>query len=518
MDRTSRLVTCLCILSSLSGCYTSMGSSRHAAENLLLELSTMGVKDFFRDDYREMEAAWAKAESLRRQKHVAEAEGYYEAAFEKGQAIKEKHRRLQVLLDDSLEKALSPQARPQMAHASAPAESPAPAPPVATPTPATAPSSLAHALAPTPTPSQLHKEAPAPASTDVPAQAPAQARAVPAAPAPVRVADLDVAHPALVQSAALVPSQPDTSVQHAVRTGVKPPVQQRQTTAAQAEARPATPPADGEDVLVGGVSYYRVKKGDTLRLLAATFGTNRENLARYNNLDPHETLHAGQTLMVNNRHIIPKKMHDGLLINIPDRTLYLFRQGTLVTSLPVAVGKGTKSNAAPTWQTPTGAFRIVAKVKDPAWRVPPSIQREMEASGREPVATVPPGPRNPLGKYAMRTSLPGILIHSTTAPASIYGFSSHGCIRVRPERMEELFKSVSVNTNGQIIYQPVKVAVTPDRRVFVEVHQDVYGKMRDPEEEVREAIRRHGVDTGIDWRKLEKVVKEKTGLAEDVSL
>jgi len=128
------------------------------------------------------------------------------------------------------------------------------------------------------------------------------------------------------------------------------------------------------------------------------------------------------------------------------------------------------------WQTPTGRFRIIAKAKDPTWTVPPSIQEEMRLEGKEIITSIPPGADNPLGRYAIKTTLPGILIHSTTKPWSIYTYASHGCIRVYPERMEELFKLIRVNTAGEIIYRPVKLATTETGRIFLEVHGDIYSK------------------------------------------
>lgn len=285
---------------------------------------------------------------------------------------------------------------------------------------------------------------------------------------------------------------------------------------APAEAAPAgeSRPVRSE-FMIGGEKLYTVKKGDTLRLIGAKYGVSREVLAKLNGLDLKNRLQAGQVLKLTNRHIIPKKVKDGLVINIADCTLYYFRGGELSTALPVALGR---SKSKSIWRTPTGDFRVLAKVKGPTWRVPASIRKEMEATGGKVVTEVPPGPHNPLGKFAIRTSIPGIMIHSTTSPASIYGFSSHGCIRVYPERMEELFKEVRVNTRGEIIYQPVKVAVTEGGKVYLEVHDDVYRKVDSLEKEARDAIKEKKMQSQVDWTKVELVLREKSGIAEDVSM
>jgi len=270
--------------------------------------------------------------------------------------------------------------------------------------------------------------------------------------------------------------------------------------------------------LVGTASIYSVEKNDTIRLVAAKLGVSRQYLINKNKLDEKNYLKIGQKLLYNNRKIIPQRMKDGIVVNIPDRTLYLFKHGKLVITLPVALGVPVKSDKYD-WKTPTGKFKITAKMKDPTWRVPPSIQSEMEEQGKEVITSIPPGLTNPLGKYAIRTSIPGILIHSTIKPWSIYSFASHGCIRVYPQQMEELFNEVTVNTPGEIIYKPVKLAITEDGRVFLEVHRDVYGKSSNGLAiETRRLIERKNISKRVDWRKVDSIVRQSAGIAEDISL
>lgn len=277
------------------------------------------------------------------------------------------------------------------------------------------------------------------------------------------------------------------------------------------------PAESGSDRLVGAKGVYTVVKADTVRLVAAKLGVTPQHLRSMNGLGRKAYLTIGQKLAYNNLKIIPRQMKDGIIINIPDRTLYYFKQGSLVISLPVALGSVTK-NEKYVWQTPVGKFRIIGKVKDPTWTVPPSIQTEMEEQGKEVVATFPPGPENPLGKYAIRTSIPGILIHSTTRPSSIYSFSSHGCIRLSPNQMETFFPQIKVNTRGEIIYKPVKLAVTENGRVFLEVHRDVYSKSASPITEARKMVESQKLSELIDWEKFNAVVRRKSGVAEDISL
>jgi L,D-transpeptidase ErfK/SrfK len=268
--------------------------------------------------------------------------------------------------------------------------------------------------------------------------------------------------------------------------------------------------------LVGNEFMYRVSKRDTVRLIAAKFGISSRNILRLNRLKKGEPLKEGQRLKIITRRILPKGIEDGILINIPDRTMYLFRDGKLATMYPVALGKPSIGENRG-WHTPTGAFSIVGKARDPVWKVPPSIRKEMKSLGKEVLEEVPPGDANPLGRYVLRTSIPGILIHGTNLPSSIYGFNSHGCIRVYPENMEQLFRTVSVRTQGEIVYKPVKVAESDTGRIFLEVHPDVYDKVNNLEVEAWKIISNRNMNDRVDWEKVMNAVDSRSGIPEDVT-
>jgi lipoprotein-anchoring transpeptidase ErfK/SrfK len=269
--------------------------------------------------------------------------------------------------------------------------------------------------------------------------------------------------------------------------------------------------------LAGSISVYTAEKGDTLRLIASKLGVSRQHLIAINHLGKVAAVKIGQQLKYDNRRIVPKMIQKGIVINIPDRTLYYFQNGELVWTLPVALGTPTKKDDF-NWQTPTGRFKITEKIKNPTWIVPPSIQAEMESQGKEVITSIPAGPDCPLGKFAIRTSIPGIMIHSTTKPGSINSYSSHGCIRVFPANMESFFKQIAVNTPGEIIYKPVKVAVGKTGRVFLEVHRDVYDRKINLATEARNLIEKRKLSDKVDWRKIKDIVKRQDGTIEDITL
>lgn len=136
------------------------------------------------------------------------------------------------------------------------------------------------------------------------------------------------------------------------------------------------------------------------------------------------------------------------VINLAQREIFLFDNGTLVGIYPVAVGK-------PSSPTPVGKYRISSKREKPTWYVPESIQEEMADNGDDPVESIPPGPNNPLGDYILKLSGGTIGIHGTNKPSSISKFVSHGCIRMKNEDVAQVFQFLNERDPVQIVDQPL---------------------------------------------------------------
>jgi len=266
------------------------------------------------------------------------------------------------------------------------------------------------------------------------------------------------------------------------------------------------------DMIIGGDTLYVVQQGDCLISIGGKLGVNWATIAEQNCIDNNERLKIGDQLLANTRRIVPLIVSDGIIINIPEGMLYFFKNGKL-TAFPVGLGKSDKK-----WHTPVGKFKITDKAKDPVWRVPLSIQEEMRMNGETVEQMREPGPNNPLGRYALRTSIAEILIHATIWPTTIHQYRSHGCIRMLPEHIEKLFEQVAIGTAGQLIYEPVKVAYTQEGRVFLEVHRDIYKKVMPLNQEVKKHIEKRNLSDKVDWDKIDAIVNEKSGIAEDVTL
>jgi L,D-transpeptidase ErfK/SrfK len=266
---------------------------------------------------------------------------------------------------------------------------------------------------------------------------------------------------------------------------------------------------DAAASLVGGQTSYDVKAGDTLSSIGARFGVAPATLIEMNQLTSPYTLAAGRRLVIDNTHIAVPNPSAGLTINVAQRML-VFSDGEQARAYPITVGKRS-------WPTPVGGFTIISKETDPVWDVPVSIQREMKQQGKPVITRMDASPANPLGRHWIGLSLPGLGIHGTNAPSSIYAFASHGCIRLHPDDIADLFERVSVGMAGVLIYQPVIMTMI-DGRVWLEAHPDEYRRVGDAMGRVREAADRAGLRAVIDWARVDEVMRQRRGRAVDVTI
>ncbi len=112
----------------------------------------------------------------------------------------------------------------------------------------------------------------------------------------------------------------------------------------------------------------------------------------------------------------------------------VFRRGNLVKTYTVAVGSSE-------FPTPTGRYVVQTMQKNPAWSVPQS-----EWAGDLAGETIPGGdPRNPL--VARWIGFNGSVgFHGTASSGSLGTAASHGCIRMSPADVIDLFERVSTGT------------------------------------------------------------------------
>ena len=206
--------------------------------------------------------------------------------------------------------------------------------------------------------------------------------------------------------------------------------------------------------LVGRLQETRVADGETLLDIARRYSVGLDEMQNANpGVDPWLPS-AGQRVLIPSQYLLPDAPREGIVVNLPELRLYYYppaKPGTQAVVMTYPLGIGSEGRAIPVTVT-----RVIEKKIDPPWVVPDSILAEHEADGDPLPKVVPPGPDNPLGRYALRLGLASFLIHSTNHPYSVGMRISHGCLRMYPEDIEELFGKVPVGTTVRIIDQPYK--------------------------------------------------------------
>jgi L,D-transpeptidase ErfK/SrfK len=261
---------------------------------------------------------------------------------------------------------------------------------------------------------------------------------------------------------------------------------------------------------------------DTLYDLARKFSLGSEEVIRVNpGVDPWLP-GADKQVIIPGRHILPPGPHEGIVVNLPEHRLYYYpkpRRGQPpeVISYPVSIGKMD-------WHTPIGLTHVIAKEKNPVWYPPESVRKEHAAAGDPLPTRVPSGPDNPLGLFAMRLAAGNgtYMIHGTNNPIAVGMPVTHGCIRMYPEDVEQLFPMIPVGTPVRIINQPVKVAWV-DGELLLEAHPpvDAEGQSFEPDvDQFAELLRAAVGDStvAIHWDYAREVLQKADGVLATVGL
>ncbi len=266
--------------------------------------------------------------------------------------------------------------------------------------------------------------------------------------------------------------------------------------------------------LIGELEIASTQRADTLSDLARAYDQGYLEMRHANpGVDPW--LPGEETeIIIPSLYVLPDAPREDIVVNVPEMRLYYYpkvRSGAQreVTTHPVSIGRQQ-------WTTPHGVTSIVQKIKDPAWYPPESIREEHAAEGNPLPKVVPAGPDNPLGAYKMRLGLPGYLIHGTNRPYGIGMRVTHGCMRMYPKDVEQMFESVAVGTQVRIVNQPYKIGVAHEK-VYLEVHPHLAedeDKFRDQFSHVVELIaaRTGGLEVQLNWRQLQTAIETKSGI------
>jgi L,D-transpeptidase ErfK/SrfK len=279
---------------------------------------------------------------------------------------------------------------------------------------------------------------------------------------------------------------------------------------ADAQVYPLQPSQD----LIGQSGQTQAEKKDTLPDIARQYHLGFDEIVAANPGVDTWLPAAGAIIHLPTEHLLPNAPRTGIVVNLPDGRLYYFRTDAnnqrVVETHPISVGQMD-------WKTPLGTTKIVQKVKNPTWYPPKSVRDKHLLDGDVLPPSIPPGPDNPLGAYALRLGIPGgaYLIHGTNNPVGVGMQITHGCIRLYPEDIEVLFGEVAQGMDVRIVNQRIKTGWV-DGALYLEVHHPLDSGDAKDTEDLTSLTRAIVAATAnrrisIDWEAAERIFEAANG-------
>jgi len=266
--------------------------------------------------------------------------------------------------------------------------------------------------------------------------------------------------------------------------------------------------AKGDDV-IGRPRFIRLEKGDTLPDIARHFSLGLNGVSSSNPGVDIWVPEAEKRILLPISFILPDAPRKGIVINLAAMRLFQFKgagESLAVLTFPVGVGAEDRP-------TPQGLMRVERKVSRPTWYVPASIAKAHLKKGDPLPATIPPGPQNPLGEYALYLSAQSYLIHGTNKPASIGLRATNGCIRLYPEDVKRLYESTPVKSPVNIVHQPYLLGHS-NGVVYLEVHASTEDTDTAELDRIYKKLKTIEKESGrtLDWNTVKKVFAEARGI------
>lgn len=221
--------------------------------------------------------------------------------------------------------------------------------------------------------------------------------------------------------------------------------------------------------VIGKIQYAEAFEGETLALISRDYEVGIDELKKANPGISENKLPVGMKIIIPTKYVLPEKsLRNGIVVNMAELRLYYFpKDQDVVYTFPVAMGRAG-------WRTPTTETAVKGKAKDPIWHVPQSIREHaIDRYGNILPEKVMPGPKNPLGKFAIYLKQRGILIHGTNNPASIGKHVSSGCIRMFNSNVKQLFNMVKIGEIVHLVHHAQKLGYDDKGNLFIESHPSI---------------------------------------------
>lgn len=122
-----------------------------------------------------------------------------------------------------------------------------------------------------------------------------------------------------------------------------------------------------------------------------------------------------------------------IVVSLSQTRVRLFNGDQLITEYLCAPGQ-------PAWPTPKGDFKIVNKQANAPWINPNSAW----SASMPPI--IPGGAGNPMGDRKIAINVPGVFLHGIPRSeySSIGTHASHGCMRMMPSSIHDLYGRVKI--------------------------------------------------------------------------
>ncbi len=256
--------------------------------------------------------------------------------------------------------------------------------------------------------------------------------------------------------------------------------------------------------VVGSLQRHTIKKGEDLLGIARQYDLGYNAIGvMHRDWDPF-IIPAGTQIVIPSMWIAPDPHGRQIIVNTGAmRLFYFIDNGIQVYTYPIGMG-------VLDFKTPTGNFTVNQKKEHPDWHIPKQLQAKYQMS------VMPAGPDNPMGDYKLGLSWGDYGIHGCNIPWAVGRLVSHGCTRLYPEDIKQLFAIVPMGTSVEYIYEPALLGFR-NGRIYLSVHEDYYFKIRSMIFHVQSLLESRGLTSQVNMERVMQTVEEQTGMPIDVT-
>jgi len=272
------------------------------------------------------------------------------------------------------------------------------------------------------------------------------------------------------------------------------------------------------DCLIGDVQYISTDSGDSPVSLAQRYNLGLNAIIDANPGTTIMTVFPSRSeVKIPSEFLLPPLPRHGIVVNLPEMRMYYYpKESNEVMTFPVGIGRIGKT-------IPVINTVIVRKALNPTWKPTEDIRAWNKTQGVELPDTMPPGPDNPLGPYAIYLRLPVYLIHSTIFPDSVGRRASFGCIRMNEWDIKEFFPVVSAGTPVSIIDMPNKIG-WEGNSLYLEAHPPLierknasYATLDGAVKLIEQALPRDAVVL-VDWQLVAYLLNQPDGVPHEIGI